>query len=340
MNSVKTRGVLWRLIVFAGAMLVLLAVVLTAIVRPVGGGTSTYHAVFTDVSGLRSGDDVRMFGVQVGKVTGIRLIGDRATVDMTIRRERPVYDGSVFAIRYQSLAGQRYVDVRQPDSPGPKLASGATAGADRTIPSFDITALFNGLQPVLAEFSPESLNRFTESVLAVIQGNGAGIGPALDAVEKMSRYVTDRQAVLTTIVANLQAISQQIGGRSPYLVTLMRGLADVFTVFRQKLDGLLDLAAVSPSTVAPFNSIMATLGLTEDSNPNLEEDVRRVIPDPHQIVDLLGRLPGLLQSFDALLPPPNAAGSGIDVACSRGDADVPGAVAMLIAGQRISICNP
>lgn len=332
------RAVLWRIGVFAAAMVALLLVVISAIVRPVSGDTASYRGEFTDVSGLKTGDDVRMFGVQVGKVSDIELVGSRGVVTFTVQRDRPMYTGSGLAIRYQTLTGQRYVDVRQPDSPGERLAGGATIGADKTVPSFDITQLFNGLQPVLAEFSPGALNQFTENVLAVIEGNGAGIGPALDAFEQLSRYVSDRQAVLSLLLSNLQAISSQIGGKSPHLVTLLRGIADVFVAFRKELDGLLDFAAVAPSALGPLNSLLNTLGFTENSNPNLEKDLALLFPDPNQALDTLGRLPGLLQSLANLLPPAGTSGQ-LDLTCSKGTAQAPAPFSVLISGQRVSICK-
>ncbi|MCP9625262.1 MCE family protein [Nocardia otitidiscaviarum] len=334
-----TVGVLVRLGVFTAAMLALLLVVITAILRPVSGDTVGYRAEFTDVSGLRRGDDVRMYGVQVGEVTAIELSGATAVVRFTVRTDRPVYESSGLAIRYQTLTGQRYVDVRQPDRPGARLGAGATIGLDKTIPSFDITQLFNGLRPVLEEFSPGALNHFAESVLAVIQGDGSGIGPALDAFERLSRYVSDRQAVLSLIVSNLQHISDQIGGKSPHLVTLLRGIADVFTALNIELDGLLLFADTAPSALGPLNSLMATLGFTERSNPLLVRDLRLLFPDPDQALDVLGRLPGLLQTLADLLPPADGTPGRADLTCSRGPAPVPAPFAVLIAGQRIAICR-
>ncbi|MEV6275230.1 MlaD family protein [Nocardia sp. NPDC051832] len=340
MKQSTTRAVLVRLGLFTTAMIALLLVVISAIVRPVAGETTGYFGVFSDVSGLKTGDDVRMYGMQVGKVVGIELHGAQATVEFTVQRDRPVYHSSTLAIRYQTLTGQRYLDVRQPDGPGDLLRSGATIGVDNTIPSFDITQLFNGLQPVLAEFSPGALNQFTESVLAVVEGNGDGIGPALDAFEKLSRYVSDRQAVLHLIVANLQHISGQIGGKSPHLITLLNGLADVFTSFRKELDGLLAFAAAAPSTLAPLNALLATLGFTEGENPDLELDIGRLFPNPDDALDALGRLPGLLQSLATLMPPATSStASLIDMHCGNGQAEVPAPFSVLISGQRISICK-
>nr|WP_025349892.1 MCE family protein [Nocardia nova] len=330
----SVRAIVVRLVVFAAVMAVLLVVIVQAIQRPVPGSTVAMRALFTDANGLRVGDDVRMYGVSVGKVTRLRLDDQQAGVEFTVLRTRPVYDNTVFAIRYQSLAGQRYIDVRQDPNPGRRLAGGATVGTDRTVPSFDITQLFNGLRPILDEISPGAVNKFAENVLAVVQGDGSGIGPALDSIEQISRYVGNRQAVISTIMRNLADISGQIGGRSPYLVTLLRGIADVFSVFQQKLDGLIDFAAAAPSALGPLNHLMATLGFTETTNP----DLRDLFPDPQTAVDLLGKLPGLLQAMTAMIPAPTPAGR-IDLACSKGDAALPGIVEVLVAGQRISICN-
>ncbi|SNY77056.1 phospholipid/cholesterol/gamma-HCH transport system substrate-binding protein [Nocardia amikacinitolerans] len=339
MTTLPIRAVMWRLGLFAVAMLVLLVVIVQAITRPVDGETGSYTAEFTDVSGLKTGDDVRMFGVSVGKVAAIERAGTNARVTFTVQRDRPIYDSSVLAIRYQSLTGQRYVDVRQPDRPGATLPPGAALGVANTVPSFDITQLFNGLQPVIAEFSPGALNQFTESVLAVIEGNGSGIGPALDAIEELSRYTSDRQAVIATIVANLHVISTQVGGRSPHLVTLMEGLADVVSAFRVQLDGLLDFAAAAPSAMGPLNRLMETLGFTERANPDLMTDLRLLFPDPEAAMELLGRLPGLLQALSNVLPPAPGAAGPVPMSCSKGAVQLPQVLSVLVAGQRIAICN-
>ncbi|MGA4791320.1 MlaD family protein [Nocardia sp. AB354] len=330
-------AVTWRLALFTAVMLVLVTVIVQAIQRPVGGTVDHYTALFTDANGLASGADVRMFGVQVGKVDSVTLdAGNKARVRFTVRHDRPVYDTSTLAIRYQSLTGQRYVDVRQPDRPGTQLAAGTTVGVDHTTPSFDITTLFNGLKPVLAEFSPEALNQFTSSMLAVVQGDGEGIGPALDAIDKLSGYVTDRQAVISVLIHNMRIAADQLGGRSPEAVTLLDGLVHVFVVLRQKMDGVVELAVTGPPVLKPLDELAATLGLTPGADPDFDTALRAAFPDPQAAVNLLGRLPGLLQSLNDQLPAANPAAPS---PCSKGNAPVPAALQVLIAGQRISVCK-
>ncbi|MEV6558193.1 MlaD family protein [Nocardia sp. NPDC051756] len=330
-------AVIWRLSLFTVVMALLLAFVVQAIKRPVSGDTDSYTTFFTDANGLKTGDDVRMNGVQVGKVATINLEKNLARVGVTVQRRHDLYDTSTLAIRYQNLTGQRYVDIQQPPRPGLPLTPGATIGTDHTMPSFDITALFNGLQPVLADFSPSALNQFAESMLAVIEGNGTGIGPALDAVQKLSDYVTDRQTVISTLIANLDHISQQLGGRSPHLVTLIDGLTTVFTTLQAKFDGVVDFALTAPPVLAPINSLLTTLGLTPKTNPDLDNIIHLMFPDPDEAIEVLGRLPGLLQSLNALIP---ETGPGVSLTCTHGTATPPAPLQVLLHGQRISICRP
>ncbi|WP_157535225.1 MCE family protein [Nocardia inohanensis] len=332
----STLRVSLKLVVFAAAMALLLAGVVAVIQRPVSGDTDGFQVRFTDANGLKAGDDVRMFGVQVGKVSAVELDAGQAVVHLSVQRDHPVYTESTWAIRYQTLTGQRYVDVRQPTAPGTRLVAAATVGTEHSVPAFDITGLFNGLQPVLGEFSPGALNQLTESVLAVIEGNGTGIGPALDAVERLSRYVSDRQLIISTLMRNLKDIDDRIGGRSPHLETLIQGLTNLFTVLEEKLQGLVDFALAAPPVLGPIDDLLATLGFTPGTNPDLDAALRAAFPDPQAATEVLGKLPGLLQALDALLP---AAQPGMETTCSNGAATMPAPLRVFIGGQRITLCN-
>ncbi|WP_348537427.1 MCE family protein [Nocardia cyriacigeorgica] len=333
---ISVRGAAWRLAVFAVVVTVLLGMIVTAINRPVDEPTVGYRAVFTDVNGLRTGDDVRVHGVAVGKVEAIALRGNQAEVRFELAESTPIFDNTELAVRYQSLVGQRYIDLRHAPEPGVRLGAGATIGVEHTVPSFDITRLFNGLKPVLATLSPEALNRFTESMLAVIEGNGSGIGPALDAIADLSAYVTDRQHVITTLVRNLSEISDTIGGRSAPLITLLGNVADIFDSLQRNVVGLIDFALTAPPVLRPANSLLATIGFTENDNPDIENILRLLIPSPEAVVDVLGRLPAALAALDAAIAQQIPGSSPV---CSKGPAPTPPPLQILFAGQGVSICR-
>ncbi|WP_245721800.1 hypothetical protein [Nocardia crassostreae] len=138
------------------------------------------------------------------------------------------------------------------------------------------------------------------------------------------------------LLRNLATISDQIGGRAPQAATLLKGISDVFVALQEKFDGLLDLADIAPSVLGGLNSLLATFGFTRPGNPDLEADLRLAFPDPQAAIDTLNRLPALLQSLIALIPTRD---HGAEATCSRGQAEVPGVLSVLFAGQQVSICN-
>ncbi|GGK69789.1 MlaD family protein [Nocardia camponoti] len=330
----KIGGVALRLGVFALVMLALLGLVFTLIKRPVAGETQAHDAIFTDANGLKVGNDVRMFGVQVGKVEKISLEGDKAKVALTVKTDTPIYDNSKLAIRYQNLTGQRYIDLQQQPNPGKVMPAGARIGANMTVPSFDVTSLFSGLKPVLATLSPEAINQFTANMLAVIEGDGNGIGPALKSIDELVKYADNRQEIISTLIANLSTLSERHGGRVGYLVPLLARLTDIFEAMQRNIDGVVKFAMTAPSVLAPVDHLLASLGLT--SANDADALIKSLFPDPNEAVDVLGKLPGLLTSVDATMSRDFA---DFTPHCTNGAATVPAPLRVLMAGQEVTVCN-
>ncbi len=331
-----TRALLIRVSVAVILMAVALVAVFRVIERPVNGRTDSYTALFTDANGLRVGDDVRLYGVEVGKVDGVDLDGILARVRFTVTSNHPLFINSKVAVKYQNLSGFRYLDIQQPDQPGARRSPSAVFSTAETVPAFDITALFKGLQPVLATLSPGDINQFANSLLAVIQGDGTGIGPAIAAIDKLSRYASDRQEVLSILVANLSQVSEHIGGKSGNAMKLVANLTNLFTAITDKLPGLVDFADAIPPVLQPLRDMLTVLGITGDSNKDLDALLRRAIPDPHEASAVFGRLPGLIQSMAAAVPP---TGPDATITCTQGIAVAPQPIQVLIAGQRITLCR-
>lgn len=313
---------------------VALAGVLRVIERPVDGETDAYTALFTDANGLRDGDDVRLYGVQVGKVVSVELDGALARVRFTVSRDRTLFANSRIALRYQNLTGFRYLEVQQPEQPAGRRDPVTVFGTDETVPDFDITRLFKGLQPVLAELSPDDLNRFATSLLAVIQGDGSGVGQALSAIDTLGRYATDRQAVLSTLAGNLAQVAGQLGGRSGNAMRLLTNLTNLFITITEKLPGLVDFANGIPDVLKPLRSMLTVFGVTGTPGRDLDAALRQAFPNPAEAVAAFDRLPGLVEAMARAVP-----ASGPDLTCTQGTVAAPAPLQVLIAGQGVVLCH-
>ena len=96
------------------SLFMVVAVTLTWLVyvtlrRDVAGQTVPYAAMFSDVFGLREGDDVRMAGVRVGRVEKIELQGDLAKVSFVVQNDQQLLGTTVASVTYQNIVGQRYL---------------------------------------------------------------------------------------------------------------------------------------------------------------------------------------------------------------------------------------
>ncbi|MFW0789848.1 MlaD family protein [Gordonia sp. CPCC 205333] len=331
-----------RLAIFAIVMIALTVVVANTITRPAPGDQVTYQAMFTDANGLRPNDDIRVRGLQIGKVVAVDLDDTnlRARVTMHIKLDQRLPADTVLAIRFQSLAGIRYIDVQIPAGSGRRadaIAAGHTFPVEQTRPSFDITTVFNGLQPVLRSLKTDDINRLGSTLAAVIGGDSAELGNALSAVDDMLTYTNERQAVIERLLSNLKTVAQHLGGRSNTLNTLLGGLEGLIGTMADKIKGIVEFGQYGISVLRPLNSILNTLGITEGANPDLAVILRRAIPDPQLVIRVLELAPPLLQSLANALPGENSSRKTLD--CSKGAYPLPAQMAVFIGGKQVTLCK-
>jgi phospholipid/cholesterol/gamma-HCH transport system substrate-binding protein len=92
-----------------------------------GDNTYPLYGEFTTVSGLRVGNPVEVFGMEVGQVGGFRMDQDNqlVVVELRIRQGMNIYDDAMAAIKTAGLIGDKYVSI-DPGGSGVVLESGDT----------------------------------------------------------------------------------------------------------------------------------------------------------------------------------------------------------------------
>jgi phospholipid/cholesterol/gamma-HCH transport system substrate-binding protein len=241
------RQTLAKFLVFAVIALALLALLYNTMINGVPGGTRSYRADFTNVSGLTTGDDVRVAGVRVGKVDGIKLIdnGTRARVSFELQDDQPLLDNTRLVMRYQNLLGQRYLSLEQGAERGARLPAGALVPQSRTSPGFDLTALLNGFRPLLQVLQPADVNKLATSIVQVLQGEGGSVQELLQQTTRLTSFLADRDQVFGEVLTNLVPVLSDISGQGDALQStvhelraLMSGLARDRTTIGRSISGL------------------------------------------------------------------------------------------------------
>lgn len=92
-----------------------------------GDDSYLVYARFNSVSGLRIDNPVEMLGIEIGRVTGLKMDqkDQVALVEMKIKNGIKVYDDAIASIKTAGLIGSRYVGI-DPGGSGDLLKPGDT----------------------------------------------------------------------------------------------------------------------------------------------------------------------------------------------------------------------
>ncbi|HWU22082.1 MAG TPA: MlaD family protein [Nocardioides sp.] len=234
-----------------------------------GAGARHYDAVFTDASGVRVGDDVRVAGVKVGRVEGTSLTSaGTAAVTFSLERGIPITSTTDIHIRFANLIGQRYLELVRGAAEGSPLAEGATIPVSRTEPAIDLTLLFNDLQPVLTTFKAGELNPFFDQLIHVLQGEGGTVVGLLQNAATLSKHLNGSDAVFGRVVTNMNLLLRSTTSHRGEIHQLIRGLTTlVHGVASRRKDIFTSVDAVS-------RFLRLTTGLVHRSAPYISTDLQ------------------------------------------------------------------
>jgi virulence factor Mce-like protein len=294
-----------KLVAFALVTIMASYVLIATITNAGYGRQVSYRAQFTDVAGLVTGDEVRIAGVRVGQVTAIGLARHGsdtvAEVGLQVASDVRLPTAVQATIRYRNLVGQRYVALTEGDGSGGRtLAADDLIPLAQTKPALDLTTLFGGFKPLFQALSPDDVNRLSYELIQVFQGEGGTIESLLGHVASLTSSLADKDAVIGSVIDNLNNVvgtvaarDQQLSGLVVSLQQFVSGLsADRDAIFGslQTIDGL----AASTSDLldqarAPLAGDITALG---DLSTNLA-DSRDVVQDFLQLaptkLDLITR---------------------------------------------------
>jgi phospholipid/cholesterol/gamma-HCH transport system substrate-binding protein len=276
---------------FVLTAVLLLVVLLNTMNHGLAGDTRPFDAEFSDVSGLRVGDDVRVAGVRVGRVESIEVSTAGAMVGFELAKDQPLLDTTRMVMRYQNLLGQRYLALVQAGQRGDQLKDGATVPLERTDPGFDLTELLNGFRPLFEVLQPADVNQLASSLVQVLQGEGGTVEQLLQQTTQLTSYVADRDAVIGEVLQNLTPVLEHLQGRGTEIQSTVLEL-------RKLMDGLAqDRKAIGSSIDGVAQLVGSTSSLLQDARAPLVRATNRFVVVAHLLARTKDRLNRALGSF-------------------------------------------
>ena len=258
---------------------------------------SSFHAVFSNVSGLKGGNFVRIAGVEVGKVKDMTLHKDgTVTVDFAVDKDLQLTEGTRAVVRYENLIGDRYLSLEEGPGSVRKLLPGQTIPLDRTSPALDVDALIGGFRPLFRALDPDQVNALSGQLLRVFQGQGGTISSVLAQTAALTNTLAGRDQLIGEVITNLNTVlgtlaarDDQFGAGLDNLSQLVQGLAD------RRTDISTGVAYINAAAGSVADLLTAARQPIKDTVTQTDRFAGQVMADHDYVDDLVKTLPDAYQ---------------------------------------------
>ncbi|MGB3352657.1 MAG: MCE family protein [Mycobacterium sp.] len=222
------KGAAWRLSVFLTVCALATFALLTVFAQFRFDSGKSYFAEFTNVSGLKSDDLVRIAGVEAGSIQDISFNPDSTVrVEFSADDSVIVTDGTRAAIRYDNVIGGRYLALEEGPGGLPALPSGGTIPVTRTQPALDLDSVIGGFKPLFRALDPGQVNALSGQLISALEGQGATIGSFLEQAAIVTNTLADRDDLIGQVVDNLNVVLGSLGSQTDRLDLAVASLSEL-----------------------------------------------------------------------------------------------------------------
>lgn len=230
-----------RYIVLGGVGMVLLVGLVAIGIKSAFGAFDSGYELTGSFSaagqGLIDGSDVKMRGVNVGEVTDIELVDNRAEITLRMNEGVRVPAGATATIRAKTLFGEKFVDIAFDDgSDGPYLSDGDEI-VD-AIGGFELEQVLSDAYPVLEHIDPAELATVLDEFAIAGDGLGDEINRSIVNSATLTELMESNDAEFRQFVGDLALLSEQMQASAPELVTLAQNLNDSLPTLNARSDSL------------------------------------------------------------------------------------------------------
>lgn len=183
-------------------------------------------------SGLRQGTDVKVRGVAVGQVAGVRLEDGRAVADLEIDNEPPLPapDSIEMVVTAKTFLGEKQIELNFDDERfgrPPFLRAGDTLVADR--PPTEVSEVLDALTPFIDAVEPRDLATIIEA-LAEQEGEGETIARNIELGQQLADFGARTAEDALDRLATFARVADTLGDRTDDFNRLNRALPDAVNV--------------------------------------------------------------------------------------------------------------
>lgn len=202
-----SRRSIGLLSLFLALVLIVGAAVWWVLLRP----TSTVITAYFERSvAIYPGSDVKILGVEVGKVDSVTPQGTQVKVVMSVDGDIDI-PAQVKAVQITpSVVPDRFIQLTPAYNGGPKMAKTATIPLEDTATPVEVDQLYQSVSDISKALGPDGVNKdgalsnLVNTAAANLNGNGETLAETITKLSAAARTLSDSRGDIFSTVRNLQ----------------------------------------------------------------------------------------------------------------------------------------
>ncbi|MBS1878672.1 MAG: MCE family protein [Actinobacteria bacterium] len=241
---------------------------------------------FNEATQLAEQSDVRISGVNIGKVQSIELAPNHkqalATVDIE-NQYAPLPEDTRAMLRTKTLLGETYVELTPGSSKSEKLADGATLPEANVTKSVQLDEIFRTFDPK----TRAAFQAWMQEAAVAIDGQGQNLSyaigefePTFTEFERLFRTLSSQELAVSQLFRNGATTFRALRGREGELANLIRNSNAVFTTTARRSRDIEALFRAFPTFLEESRLTLHDLrGFSENADPL----VKQLVPAAEQL---------------------------------------------------------
>jgi phospholipid/cholesterol/gamma-HCH transport system substrate-binding protein len=199
-NSLETR---------LGIFVILVVLAAWAIMETLGGmemlhGGYRVNALFNTAQDLKVGDNVKMAGVEIGRVEKIALADGKVKVTMKLHSDAVVKTDSEAVIKFTGLMGQNFVSINFGSPDAPKAVDGAVLQTEEQPDLNAVMAKLNdaadGIKRFGDAFSGDKISNLIGPLVDFVKQNSGNISGAISNIDNITGQIASGQGTVGKMI--------------------------------------------------------------------------------------------------------------------------------------------
>ncbi|MDP1820704.1 MAG: MlaD family protein [Acidimicrobiales bacterium] len=275
--------------------------------------TYEMEGTFTDAAGLRSGDDVKVAGVKVGRVTGIHADRDEGLVrvEWVVNSGVDIREGAGADLALETLLGSKFVRITNAAT-GEELMEDLPR-EQRAIPYQDCTPAANGEEEIceqrtrtavdvfdltreaterIEQTDNDRLNQLVNQLADVTEGKRATVTDLINGIGEVSAALTEREGELEALLDEADELGANLAAKDQTLVQLIDSSRTILDFLVQRRDQLSTALGEGSAAVKALSRLISDNraqldAILSDLHPTLRT-VDQNLPDLNSALAIAG----------------------------------------------------